>query len=296
MTKFELCQGDCIAWLHQLYEKPIDMIFADWPDNIGLRYNKYNDNLSNQEYTKQLDQWLKLFCNKAKIVWISFNSRWILNVAEIAQSIVDMGWEFKSCVQTYSFYQHCKTDLGNAHRPLWRFRKPGATIYPEQVKIESWRQKYMDKRATPGGKIPGDSFNFTQLQEKERRDWHERAIQVGAYIVDPLIPDDHFDFARVTGNSKQRRSYHPTQLNEGLVERCILLSTKPGDLICDPFLGSGTTLRVCKRIKRQCIGIEIDKDYCARIAAEHNMVQREIGEWSRWELLIGDNENIISTK
>jgi DNA modification methylase len=89
------------------------------------------------------------------------------------------------------------------------------------------------------------------------------------------VPLDVWEFPRVTGNSKQRRPYHPTQLNEGLVERAIKLSTEEGDVVCDPFGGTGTTLRVCKRINRVCHLIELDTGYCDKIAEEHDDIDWE---------------------
>jgi DNA modification methylase len=80
------------------------------------------------------------------------------------------------------------------------------------------------------------------------------------------------DFPRVTGNSKQRRTWHPTQLNEGLVERCVKLTTPPGGTVLDPFGGTGTTLRVCKRLDLPCTLIEMDREYCRQIAVENHLV------------------------
>lgn len=291
--KHELYQGDNEFWLNQLDESP-KMIFADPPDGIGLKYCGYDDKTDPEEYIDLLAHWVPLFCNIADTVWISFNSRWLLEMSEIAKPIREQGWEFKPCVQTFSFYQNNKHDLGNAHRPLWRFRKPGASLYPDQAKILSWRQLNGDSRAKAGGKVPGDAFDFTKLPEKQRRDWHERAIQNGEWVVDYLIPDDHFDFTRVTGNSKQRRPYHPTQLNEGLVERCVLLSTQPGDWVVDPFGGTGTTLRACRKLGRPCTLIELDPVYCQNIASEHKMEIRETGENSRWTLDFDRNEEYTS--
>ncbi len=238
--RHELWHGDCTEWLTHLDEGHIACIFADPPDNIGLGYDAYKDNIANDEYVATLGSWLRLFCDKADTVWFSFNSRWLLDLAPVAKEIRDSGWEFMDCVQTFTFYRYNKKDLGNAHRPLWRFRKPGAGLYPEQAKIQSWRQLNGDIRAAKGGKVPGD----------------------------------HFDFPRVTGNSKQRRKWHPTQLHEKLVERCILLSTKPGDWVVDPFGGTGTTLRVCKELgDRYCTLIELDEGYCQKIAEEHDVLQ-----------------------
>ncbi len=137
-------------------------------------------------------------------------------------------------VQTFTFGQHRHTDFGNNHRPLWRIQRKNAQFYGDQIRVPSWRQENGDKRADPRGRVPGDVF----------------------------------DFPRVTGNSKQRRSWHPTQLHEGLVERCILSCTKPGDLVVDPFAGTGTTGRVCQRIGRDCILGDQSEVYCQKIRDE----------------------------
>ncbi len=55
---------------------------------------------------------------------------------------------------------------------------------------------------------------------------------------------------------------HPTQKSEKLIAKLILASSKPGDIVLDPFLGSGTTSAVAKKLQRQFIGIEMDEEYC----------------------------------
>jgi hypothetical protein len=266
----------------------IDCIFADPPDNIGLDYGDggKGDRVDDDKYVGQLADWVGLFTRRAKTVWISFNAKWTLEMGEIVADLVraDPTLTFKPCVQTFSFYQHCKTDLGNAHRPLWRIQQVDAPLYPDQIKIPSWRQQNGDARATAGGKTPGDAFNFTELPTKHRRVWHQSAVQCGKWAVDALIPDDHFNFTRVVGNSKQRRRWHPTQLNEGLVERAIKLVTKAGDWVVDPFGGTGTTLRVCREIGRNCTLMEANPDYCQEIQAEHGMVLQKSGEYPLWNL------------
>ena len=88
----------------------------------------------------------------------------------------------------------------------------------------------------------------------------------------------------MTGNSKQRRPWHPTQLNEGLVERCIKFTTPEGETVLDPFGGTGTTLRVCRRLGCPCTLIEIDADYCAEIVKEHGMKRSEYVHRALWEI------------
>ena len=226
--------GDCVEILPHL--ERFKCLFADPPDNLGLQYGVYDDNLPSDKYVKQLEKWFRLFVEKADITWVSYNSRWTFNVGRI---VTELLMDFpqlsaKACVQTFTFGQNCQSDMGNGHRPLVRLMWEGSKLYPEAIRVASWRQLNGDKRADPRGRVPLDVF----------------------------------DFPRVTGNSKQRRAHFPTQLHEGLVERCVLMSTVAGERVADVFSGSGTTAIVCKRLGRECDSIELDPTSCERIADE----------------------------
>ena len=247
-----LIHGDCENWLQHSKEK-FTCIFADPPDNIGLDYGKgaAADRRATDEYVSWLRACLALFVRRADIVWLSHNVKWNFHIGRIVLWLIH---EFpllqaKPCVQVFTFGQHNQHDLGNNHRSLLRLKHKNAPLYPDQIRVESWRQAYGDKRADSRGRVPGDVFDFSE-------------------IVDI---DGVFDFSRVVGNSKQKRKWCPTQLNEGLVERCIKLSTKEGDTVLDPFAGTGTTLRVCERINRHCTLIESNQEYCKEIAKEHKL-------------------------
>jgi site-specific DNA-methyltransferase (adenine-specific) len=153
-------------------------------------------------------------------------------------------------VQIYTFGQHNHHDLGGGHRPLIRITQENVELYPDAIRVPSWRQEHGDKRADPRGRVPSDIF----------------------------------DFPRVTGNSKQRRKWHVTQLHEGLVERCLKLSCKQYDTVVDPFAGSGTTLRVCKRLGLACTTSDMDQGYCEKIAEENGLQPAISDFWpnGRW--------------
>lgn len=249
--KHRLFNGDCLKVLKSL--DPVTAIFADPPDNIGLGYDAYDDKLANDEYVKWLEKVLELCVLRANVVWLSFNAKWTFAVGRIFESLI---YQYgasprkllgKPAVQVFTFGQHNRNDLGNNHRPLWRLMWDDASLYPDAIKVKSWRERNGDKRAKPGGRVPGDVFD--------------------------MQPETHsgdvFDFPRVTGNSKQRCDWHPTQLHEELVERALRLTTKEGDTVLDPFGGTGTTLRVCERIGRQCTVIELDPKYCQHIRENH---------------------------
>lgn len=234
--KHRIIRGDCSWALPQLDR--FDCIFADPRDNIGLGYDGVNDSLPDSEYLALLKRWLHEFSWNSDIVWFSFNAKWMLDFGVIASEFIsgwNGKWQWKPFVQTFTFGQNNKHDCGNGFRPLWRFKHKDAPLYPDAIKVESERQRMGDKRAAPGGRVPLDVW----------------------------------EFPRVVGNSKQRRRWHPTQLNEGLVERAILLSTKEGDRVCDPFAGTGTTLRVCRKLNRECTLIEVSESYHWHLRQEY---------------------------
>ena len=73
-------------------------------------------------------------------------------------------------------------------------------------------------------------------------------------------PGNVWEFSHMHYCNKNREN-HPTQKPEGLYERMILAGSNEGDTVLDPFSGSGTALRVCQNLNRNCIGIELNPEY-----------------------------------
>jgi DNA modification methylase len=340
--KYELFHGDCLEVLPRLPVPGLNRakcLFADPPDNIGLGYGEYKDKMPDAVYEALLERWLTNFVERADIVWFSFNAKWTAPVGSICNMLVKKhGLEFKPCVQVFTFGQHNKRDLGNNHRPLYRLRRKDAVLYPDQIKVPSWRQRNGDKRAAKDGRVPGDVFDMQYPQQQSygtdtpgRMARSPKSIPSPMYVTgstpfvpppptpnrqvangiaqalqeqlsrrppnidadiplvaakggdsgsDEVWPGDVFDFPRVTGNSKQRCDWHPTQLHEELVARCVLLSTTPTDRVISPFGGTGTDIRVCKKLGRPCTMTEFDLDYCHKIAEANGLkASLKFGGW-----------------
>lgn len=228
---------DCFQVLKEM--RPVRMIFADPPDNIGYRYNAHKDMICSEDYALFLRSLIWEAYKKCDVFWLSYNAKHTFLVGHMVHHFLNhnQGWEAKACVQTFTFGQHNSHDLGGNHRPLLRLMKEGTKLYPNRVRVPSWRQLNGDKRADPRGRVPGDVF----------------------------------DFPRVTGNSKQRRKWMSTQLHEGLYERCINLCCAPGDIVADLFAGSGTLARVADRCGVDALLVDIDPLYCEKIAEEHGL-------------------------
>lgn len=218
-----------LGWFHCL--------IADPPDNIGLGYDSYDDRRSDDEYSDFLYRLIASAAGCCGSAWISFNARHVFVVGAIVDQLFrGTSTEARLFIQTFTFGQSRQTDCGNGYRPLLRLRRHDAPLYPDAIRVESARQRAGDKRAAPGGCVPLDH-------------WPE--------------------FPRITGNCRERRSWHPTQLREAMIQRMVRLTTLPGDRVADVFSGTGTVLRAVD--DRDVVSIEIDRGYCDKIAAEHGL-------------------------
>jgi len=230
-----IINANCLEWLEKT-DRDFQMIFADPPDSINLKYKGFEDKIKPDDYERMLNSILINGSKKADVIWLSLNPKYTAMAGHVTYNFLKLNpdFEFKPCVQTFTFGNYNRRDLTNCHRLLWRYKKRVASLYPDAIRVPSWRQLHGDKRANPEGRIPGDVFNFP----------------------------------RVTGNSKQRRKFSPTQLHEGLYERCIKLCSKPGDTVVDLFAGSGTLGRVADACKVDAIMVEYSKETCDNILAD----------------------------
>jgi site-specific DNA-methyltransferase (adenine-specific) len=110
---------------------------------------------------------------------------------------------------------------------------------------------YADKRANPNGRLPDDT-------------WILRPQDL-PHGFDTM--DDTMYFARVAGTFAERQGFHGCQMPEQLLGRIVRVSSNPGDVVLDPFAGSGTTLAVAKKLDRLWIGCELSDEY-VRAATE----------------------------
>lgn len=149
---------------------------------------------------------------------------------EVSKMILP-GWKWRKIIWRFTFGQYRDNDHASGFRPILRIGRPG---HLDNIRIESARMKLGDSRAS-------------------------------GYRV----PDDVWDFSRIPGNSKERRSWHPTQHPEALMERLINLSQYTVDETWPPpfldlFLGTGTSFRA-----GASLGVEISPTYCKEIVSEH---------------------------
>ncbi len=223
--------GDCVKLLGKLKEPLADLIFADPPFNIGYKYDVYEDRKAYDDYYKWTEKWIAACSNALKpqgSFWIAIGDEYAAEVRVIARKL---GLHLRNWViWHYTFGQSTQKKFARSHAHVFYFVKDPKkfTFNDMSVRIPSARQTtYADKRANPKGKVP----------------------------------DDVWSFSRVCGTFKERVKWHPCQMPEKLLDRIIKVSSNPGDLVIDPFSGSGTTCVAAARLKRDYCGIDLSKQY-----------------------------------
>ena len=220
-----------------------DTIFADPPDNLGLKYDGYADKIGDY-YDSLIYPLIEEGARVAKVVWISYYWQHDIEIKGMVRDFLrhhKPSWRAKTFIWRYTFGQHNANDCGSGFRFLLRLSSSVWVPKTEGIRVQSVRQAIGDRRADPRGRVPDDVWDFDADGV-----WHE--------------------FPRVVGNSSERRSWHPTQHPEALLERILRLSDSRR--VFDCFLGTGTTMRVAKRLGIHCDGAEISQIYCDRLSQE----------------------------
>ena len=282
----QIVTGDCIAamrkWAGRGGVGSIDLIFADPPYNIGYKYDAYEDTRDDHEYLDWTFRWIDACAELLKPTGSFYiligdeyaaETRLHLKKLEHDRKLVFRNW----IIWHYTFGQNCKAKFNRSHAHLFyavgkaafdksRFNVKGSvggqvelpfTFNREAVAVPSARQTtYADVRANPAGKLPDDTWYLRpQVAIEDRRSANQ-------WLFD--AEGDTWYLSRLCGTFKERLGWHPCQLPEALLERIINLSSNPGDLVFDPFVGSGTTLATAARLRRRWLGCELSKEYARK--------------------------------
>ncbi len=242
--------GDCIENLERLPAESVDIVFADPPYNLQLESQLSRPDQSVVDAVD--DAWDK-FADFA--TYDSFTRRWLAAVRRVMKKNATL------------------FVIGSYHNIF----RVGATLQDQGFWILNdivWR------KANPMPNFRGRRFTNAH----ETLIWASKSAEAKAYTFnyealkagndDCQVRSDWY-FPICTGGERLKdaagRKTHPTQKPEALLMRILLAASRPGDVVLDPFFGSGTTGAVAKRLRRSFIGLERDPIYAeaarARIAA-----------------------------
>jgi len=228
MTEIRIITGDAVEEMRKLNASSVNLVIADPPYNLGKDYGNNHDIKGFEEYLAFSRDWLReahrvLTLSGTLYVFMGF--RFISYLYDILDGELQLF--FNSWIVWHYTQGMGKTKgFSPRHDDILMFTKSQMAIFNlDAVRVP---QKYYRDRNNMRGANPGDVWEFSHV---------------------------HY----CNGN----RQNHPTQKPEGLIERMVLASSDEGDLVVDPFAGSGTTLRVCQQLNRRAIGIDINPDYVA---------------------------------
>jgi DNA modification methylase len=259
-----ICQGDCIDSLAKMASGTVALAFADPPFNIGYDYDQYNDRQSHSKYLNWSRKWIVEVARVLKSTgsfWLAIGDEFAAELKLIAQGDAKL-----SCrswvIWYYTFGVNCTRKFNRSHAHLFHFVKSPKDFTfnfdDPAIRVPSARQLvYADSRANPNGRLPDDTWI---LRPQDLPEGFSEA-------------EDTWYFPRVAGTFKERAGFHGCQMPERLLGRIIRCSSSAGDLVLDPFAGSGTTLVVAKKLGRRWLGLELSKNYAKNAAARVEAVR-----------------------
>lgn len=246
----QIIQGDCVEVLNSLPEKSVDLIFADPPYNLQLQQDLWRPNLTRVEAVNEswdrfpdfsaYDHFSRAWLTACRRVLKDSGTIWVIgtyhNIYRLGSIMQDLGYWFLNDVvwiKANPMPQFRGVRFANAHETL---------IWASKFKGAKYTFNYHAMKELNGGK-------------QMRSDWRL-----------PICSGDE----RVKMDGKKA---HPTQKPEALLYRIILASSHPGQIVLDPFLGSGTTAVVAKKLHRHWIGIELKARYVEIARARLEAIQ-----------------------
>jgi len=235
-------QGDAVQVLSRLAPRSVDLMIADPPYNLSKSFNgsKFVER-SSVEYEEWLHTWIPAAATVLK---------------PTASLYVCSEWRSSGSVQ-----KEIEKYFTIRNRITWEREKGRGALY-------NWKNCHEDIWFC----TVSDEYHFDVEAVKQRKeviapyrdedgkpkDWNE-GTEGNFRLTHPsnLWTDISVPFWSMPENTD-----HPTQKPEKLIAKMILASSRPGDLVLDPFLGSGTTSVVAKKLGRRYVGIEIEDEYC----------------------------------
>ena len=233
-------RGDCIEVLKRLPDASVDMVFADPPYNLQLggdllrpdnsKVDAVDDDWDKFASFAEYDAFTRAWLGECRRVLKPEGSIWVIgsyhNVFRLGSAIQDLGfWVLNDIIWRKS-------------NPMPNFK---GTRFTNAHETLIWAARSRDQKRY--------TFNYDALK---------------AFNEDTQMRSD-WTFALCTGEERikdaEGKKAHPTQKPEALLHRVLLSATRPGDVVLDPFFGTGTTGAAARRLGRHFIGIERDEDY-----------------------------------
>ena len=252
--KDSIIKGDCVAALDALPSQSVDAIFADPPYNLQLGGTLHRPDQSLVDAVD--DEWDQFASFEA---YDAFTRAWLLACRRVLKpngTIWVIG-SYHNIFRVGATLQNL--DFWILNDIVWRKTNPMPNF--KGRRFQNAHETMIWASRDP--KAKNYTFNYDALKASNDD------VQMRSDWLFPICSGHE----RLKGEDGKK--VHPTQKPEALLARIIMASTKPGDVVLDPFFGSGTTGAVAKRLGRHFIGVERDRDYAAYAQARIDAVEPE---------------------
>ncbi|MBZ5761100.1 MULTISPECIES: site-specific DNA-methyltransferase [Rhizobium] len=254
-----IIKGDCVAALEALPTHSVDVIFADPPYNLQLGGALHRPDQSLVDAVD--DEWDQFASFEA---YDAFTRAWLLACRRVLKPTGTL-WvigSYHNIFRVGAMMQDLNFWILNDI--VWRKTNPMPNFKGRRFQNAHETMIW----ASPSAKAKGYTFNYDALKASNDD------VQMRSDWLFPICSGGE----RLKGEDGKKA--HPTQKPEALLARVIMASSKPGDIILDPFFGTGTTGAVAKRLGRHFVGIEREQEYidhaAARIAAVDTLGKAEL--------------------
>ncbi len=269
-----LWQGNSIEWLKSLNDESIDLIFADPPYNI--KKANWDSFESQEEYIKWSLQWIE----QAARILKPTGTLYICGFSEILADLKHPASKYFTSCRWIIWHYKNKANLGNdwgrSHESILHFRKTRDFIF----NIDEIRIPYGEHTL----KYPSHPQAETSQYGKGRN---------GNHIWEPnphgAKPKDVLEIP-TTCNGMHEKTPHPTQKPEELLRKFILTSSNVGEVVLDPFCGSGTTPVCAEQLQRKWLACDLSPEYLDWAANRIELVE----DWPIEKWIKYDFENLKS--
>jgi site-specific DNA-methyltransferase (adenine-specific) len=248
----QIISGDSIKLLNDEEPGWVDLVFADPPFNIGYLYHGYDDEKKADDYLAFSKDWMTAVHRALKPTgsfYLAIGDDYAAELCVIAKKV---GFNLRNwIIWHYTFGQQTQRKFARSHTHILYFTKDAKafTFNADAVRVASARQTtYADARANPKGKLPDDT-------------WYLRPQEAGAGGAHFLPEQDTWNESRLCGTFKEREGWHGCQMPIAVLDRIIKASSNPGDLVLDPFNGSGTTCVSAALLGRKYVGFDQSEQY-----------------------------------
>ncbi len=274
----KLYQGDAIDWLKSLDDGTANMIFADPP------YNLKKADWDNFEDQEKYIEWSLLWIEQAARVLKPDGTMYVCGFSEVLADLRHPAMKFfKSCrwiIWHYKNKANLGLDWGRSHESIIHFRK----IKKTKLNIDDVRIPY------------GSHTLKYPLHPQAETSQYRNGLRDG-YIWTPnpkgAKPKDVIDIP-TTCNGMGEKTPHPTQKPEELIRKFVLASSGRGEIVLDPFSGSGTTLVVAEQLGRRWLGCDLSAEYNDwAIDRIDNVRRMSIDEWIEHDRKVAERRESI---